>query len=67
MTIRELSKSLTCEVRITFDEEPLDGTVDVIVPMTSSATDVLNDDVLNLEVHLIDVDEGAVVVSTNTR
>lgn len=67
MTIRELSKCIVSEMQITFDEDPTGGTIDVIIPVTSNAEDILGDAVLDLEVHLMRAVGGVLIVSTCTR
>lgn len=67
MTIRELSKCIVSEMQITFDEDPTGGTIDVIIPVTSDAENILGDGVLDLEVHLIRAVGGVLIVSTCSR
>lgn len=67
MTIRELSECLVSELRITFDEDPHDGEIDVIIPVTADARDILGDSILDMKVHLIKADGDAIIISTCTR
>lgn len=67
MTIRELSKCTVSEMRITFDEDPYDGQIDVIIPLTSDAEEILGDTVLDTEIHLIKAEGSALIISTCTR
>lgn len=67
MTIRELSKCTVSEMRITFDEDPHDGQIDVIIPLTSDAEEILGDAVLDTEIHLIKAEGNALIISTCTR
>ena len=67
MTIRELGKCVVSEMQITFDEDPHNGQIDVIIPLTSDVEDILGDSVLDLEVHLIRAVNGALVISTCSR
>ena len=67
MTIREFSKCAVSEMRITFDEDPHDCQIDVIVPLTSDAEEILGDTVLDMEINLIRAEGNAFVISTSTR
>jgi hypothetical protein len=67
MTIRELSKCTVSEMRITFDEDPHDGQIDVIIPLSSSAEEILGDAVLDMEINLIKAEGNALIISTCAR
>ena len=68
MKIKDLDPVLVSELQITFDEDPHDGQVDVIVPVTvNSLSDVLGEGVLNLDVHLMLARGNAIIVSTFSR
>lgn len=67
MTVRELCEKATCEIQITFDEDPNDGTIDVIIPLSSEPLEILGDRVLNSEVNLVLARDGVLVISTNDR
>lgn len=67
ITIRDLCPIITSELRITFDEDPVDGQIDVIIPVTADPEEILGDSVLNLAVHLMEAKGDAIVVSTCTR
>lgn len=67
ITIRDLCPILTSELRITFDEDPADGQIDVIIPVTADPEEILGDSVLNLTIHLMETKDDAIVVSTYTR
>ena len=67
MTVKELCSIVVSDVKITFDEDPNDGTIDVIIPICAEASDILGDGVLDLKVNLIKADGDAVVISTNSR
>ena len=67
ITIRDLCPIITSELRITFDEDPADGTIDVIIPVTADPEKILGDTVLNMSVVLMVVKDYAIVVSTCTR
>jgi len=67
MTIREFNKRAVSEMRITFDEDPHNCQIDVIVPITSDAEEILGDRVLDMEINLIMAEKDAFVISTSTR
>jgi len=67
MTIREFSKCAVSEMRITFDEDPHDCQIDVIIPITSDAEEILGDTVLDMEINLIQAEGSVFVISTSTR
>lgn len=68
MKIKDLDPVLVSELQITFDEDPHDGQIDVIVPVTvNSLSDVLGAGVLNLDVHLMLARGNAIIVSTFSR
>ena len=67
MTVKELCKCVVSEIQITFDEDPHDGMIDVIIPVTADAEDILGDGVLNLEVHLVKATGNAIIISTCSR
>ena len=67
MTIREFSKCAISEMRITFDEDPHDSQIDVIIPLTSDAEGILGNTLLDMEINLIRAEGDVFVISTNTR
>ena len=68
MKIKDLDPIIVSELRITFDEDPHDGQIDVIVPVSvNSLSDVLGEGVLNLDVHLMLARNDAIIVSTFSR
>lgn len=67
ITIRDLCPIITSELRITFDEDPTRGDIDVIIPVTAEPDKILGDNILNMDVHLMAVKDYAIVVSTSTR
>lgn len=67
ITIRDLCPIITSELRITFDEDPADGQIDVIIPVTADPDEILGDSVLDMAVHLMEAKDNAIVVSTCTR
>ena len=68
MKIRDLDLVIISELRITFDEDPNSGTVDIIVPLPiENLSEVLGESVLNMEIHLMQAQGDAIVVSTSAR
>ena len=68
MKIRDLDPVIISELRITFDEDPHTGTVDIIVPLPiENLSEVLGENVLNMEIHLMQAQGDAIVVSTSAR
>ena len=67
MTIKDLCECVVSELQITFDEDPNNGQVDVIIPVTAEPKEILGDTILNAEVHLIMADGDKIIVSTATR
>lgn len=67
MKIRDICVYLVSELRITFDEDPNDGHIDVIIPVTADARDILGDSILEMDVHSIKADGDAIIISTFTR
>ena len=68
MKIRDLESCIVSELKITFDEDPHDGTIDVIVPVTTERlSDVLGDGVLDLDIHLMLAKGDSIIVSTSSR
>lgn len=67
ITIRDLCPIITSELRITFDEDPDNGMIDVIIPVAADPDEILGDSVLDMAVHLMEAKDDAIVVSTCTR
>lgn len=67
MTVRELCEKATCDIQITFDEDPDDGTIDVIIPVSAEPLEILGDRVLDSEVCLLLARNSVLVISTNNR
>lgn len=67
ITIRDLCPIITSELRITFDEDPADGLIDVIIPVAAEPEEILGEKILNMTVHLMEARDDAIVVSTCTR
>ena len=67
MTVRELCEKATCDIQITFDEDPDDGTIDVIIPVSAEPLEILGDRVLDSEVCLLLARNSVLVISTNDR
>ena len=67
MTVRELCEKATCDIQITFDEDPNSGKVDVIIPLSAEPLEILGERVLNSEVNLLLARNSVLVISTNDR
>lgn len=67
MTVREFCEIVVCNMKITFDEDPSDCTIDVIVPMSVDPKTILGDGILDLEVNMIMAYDCDIIVSTNSR
>ena len=53
--------------KITFDDDPHRGTVDVIIPLSAEPLEILGERVLNSEVNLVLARDGVLVIATNDR
>lgn len=67
VTVRDVCKTVVSDLKITFDEDPHDGEIDVIIPVSAEPTDILGERILNLEVNLILAKGDALIISTNSR
>lgn len=67
MTVRELCERAACEIQITFDDDPVNGTVDVIIPFSAEPLEILGERVLNSEVNLVLARDSVLVIATNDR
>lgn len=67
MKVRDVCETVVSELRITFDEDPHRGSIDVIIPTTSEPVDILGEYILNLDVNLLTAVDDAIVISTNSR
>ena len=67
MTIKDICGCLVSELQITFDEDPHDGQIDVIVPVCANPEEILSPDILELNVHLLLAKQNAIIISTCTR
>lgn len=67
MTVRDICETVVSDLKITFDEDPNRGTIDVIIPVSAEPTEILGEGILNLEVNLIMAKGDALVISTNSR
>ena len=67
MTIREFCEIVVGNMKITFDEDPSDCTIDVIVPMSVDPKTILGDGILDLEVNMIMAYDCDIIISTNSR
>ena len=67
MKIKDLDPIITSELRITFDEDPHTGTVDIIIPVAEDLTEILGEKILNMDIRLMEAQGNAIAVSTATR
>lgn len=67
MKIKDLDPIITSELRITFDEDPHTGTVDIIIPVAEELTEILGEKILNMDIRLMEAQGNAIAVSTATR
>lgn len=67
MTVRDVCKTVVSDLKITFDEDPHDGEIDVIIPVSAEPTEILGEGILNLKVNLIMANGDALIISTNSR
>ena len=67
MTIRDICDIVVCDLIITFDEDPNNGTPDVKIPVSAEPKDILADGVLDLEINLMMAKDDSLWISTNTR
>lgn len=67
MKIKDLDPIITSELRITFDDDPHTGTVDIIIPVAEELTEILGEKILNMDIRLMEAQGNAIAVSTATR
>lgn len=67
MTVRELCEKTVSDIQITFDEDPHNGTVDVIIPVSADPLEILGERILNSEVNLVLARDSVLVIATNDR
>lgn len=67
VTVRDVCKTVVSDLKITFDEDPNDGEIDVIIPVSAEPTEILGEGILNLEVNLMMANGDALIISTNSR
>lgn len=67
MTVCDVCETVTSDLKITFDEDPNRGRIDVIIPVSAEPMDILGDGILNLEVNLMMAKDDAIIISTNSR
>lgn len=66
-TVRDICYAVASDLRITFDENPTCGNIDVVIPLGAKAKEILSEAVLNMEVHQIRARGDGLVISTNSR
>lgn len=67
MKIRDLCDCVVSELQITFDEDPHNGQIDVIIPVTAEPKEILGEGILDLDIHLMLAQGNAIIVSTFSR
>ena len=67
MTVRDVCETVVSDLKITFDEDPQRGMIDVIIPVSAEPAEILGEGILNLEVNLIMAKDDALIISTNSR
>lgn len=67
MKVKEVCEIITSELQVTFDEDPHNGDIDIIIPASAEPLEILGDKILNTNVNLMTVKDGALIISTNSR
>lgn len=67
MKVKEVCEIITSELQITFDEDPHNGDIDIILPVSAEPLEILGDKILNTDVNLMMVKGDALIISTNSR
>jgi hypothetical protein len=67
MTVCDVCETVTSDLKITFDEDPNRGRIDVIIPVSAEPTKILGEGILDLEVCLMMAKGDAIIISTNSR
>lgn len=67
MKIRDLCDCVVSELQITFDEDPHNGQIDVIIPVTAEPKEILGEGILDLDIHLMLANGNSIIVSTSSR
>lgn len=67
MKVKEICEAITCELQVTFDEDPHNGDIDIIIPASAEPLDILGDKILNTNVNLMMIKDDVLIISTNSR
>lgn len=67
MKVKEVCTIITSELQITFDEDPHNGDIDIIIPECGEPLEILGDKILNTDVNLMMSKGDALIISTNSR
>ena len=63
MTVKDLISTVTCDLYITFGEDPNNVSPDIKIMTSVNADDVLCDNILNHEVYLMTAVDDAIYIS----
>lgn len=67
ITVCDVCETVVSDLKITFDEDPNRGRIDVIIPVSAEPTKILGEGILDLEVCLMMAKGDAIIISTNSR
>ena len=67
MKVKGVCAIITSELQITFDEDPHNGDIDIILPVGVESLEILGDKILNTDVNLMMVSGDTLIISTNSR
>jgi hypothetical protein len=67
MTVKEVCETVVSELQITFDEDPHDCDIDIIIPLSAEPLEILGDKILNADVNLMMAKGDTIIISTNSR
>jgi hypothetical protein len=67
MTVKEVCETVVSELRITFDEDPNNCDIDIIIPASAEPLEILGDKILSADVNLIMAKGDTIIISTNSR
>jgi hypothetical protein len=67
MTVKEVCEAVVSELRITFDEDPYNCDIDIIIPLSAEPLEILGDKILSADVNLMMAQGDTIIISTNCR
>jgi hypothetical protein len=67
MTVKEVCETVVSELQITFDEDPHNCDIDIIIPVSAEPLEILGDKILSADVNLIMAKGDTIIISTNSR